>query len=217
LLKLDLTAFCSELFATQELIPRARVIARAVAESIAGSSVNIYTAGSLAGEDVWIPRAWSGEQTVRGSSVSTGSGTMAELAARRESLLFSGNDLSREDYAHLDIRRTLRSLAYVPLLSGDDLVGVAEILCFENELTAEEITALQTPAKIAASALSAAHRYETERYDSLASISRLTQLYDLEKSFSSTLEMDELLPIISDKFREVMECSAINLWLLRGG
>lgn len=216
LLKLDLTAFCSELFATQELIPRARVIARAVSESIGGCSVNIYTAGSLAGEDVWIPRAWSGEQTVRGSSVSTGSGTMAELAAGRETLLFSDSDLSREDYAHLDIRRTLRSLAYVPLLSGDDLVGVAEILCFENKLTAEEITGLQAPARIAASALSAAHRYEGERNDSLASVNRLTQLYDLEKSFSSTLEMDELLPIISDKFREVMECSAINLWLLRG-
>jgi len=216
LLKLDLTAFCSELFAAQELIPRARVIARAVAESIAGSSVNIYTAGSLAGEDVWIPRAWSGEQAVRGSSVPGGAGTLAELAARRETLLFSGSDLSREDYAHLDIRRTLRSLAYMPLLSGADLVGVVEILCFENELTAEETTALQEPAKIAALALSAAHRYENERNDSLASVSRLTQLYDLEKSFSSTLEMDELLPIISHKFREVMECSAINLWLLRG-
>jgi RND family efflux transporter MFP subunit len=215
-LKLDLTAFCSELFAAQELIPRARVIARAVAESIAGCSVNIYTAGSLAGEDVWIPRAWSGEQTVRGSSVPVSAGSLAELAAGRETLLFSGSDLSREDYAHLDIRRTLRSLAYLPLLRGSDLVGVVEILCFENELTAEEIAALEAPAKIAASALRAAHRYESERNDSLASVSRLTQLYDLEKSFSSTLEMEELLPIISDKFREVMECSAINLWLLRG-
>jgi GAF domain-containing protein len=216
LLKLDLTAFCSELFAAQELIPRARALARAVSESIAGSSVNIYTAGSLAGEDVWIPRAWSGEQTVRGSSVPVSAGTLAGLAAGREALLFSGSDLSREDYAHLDIRRTLHSLAYVPLLSGADLMGVVEILCFENELTAEEITGLQAPARIAASALNAAHRYESERNDSLASVSRLMQLYDLEKSFSSTLEMDELLPIISDKFREVMECSAINLWLLRG-
>jgi RND family efflux transporter MFP subunit len=28
--------------------------------------------------------------------------------------------------------------------------------------------------------------------------------------------MDELLPIIAEKFREVMECAAVNLWLLRG-
>jgi RND family efflux transporter MFP subunit len=215
-LKLDLTAFSCELLTAQELIPRARIIARAAAESIPGSSVNIYTAGSLAGKEVWIPRAWSGEQTVRGSSVPIGIGTLAELAARREPLVFSGGDLSREDYAHLDIRRTLRSLAYLPLLSGADLVGVVEILCFENELAAAELAELQEPVNISAFALSAAYRYESERNDSLASVSRLTQLYDLEKSFSSTLEMDELLPIIGDKFREVMECAAVNVWLLRG-
>jgi RND family efflux transporter MFP subunit len=209
-------AFSCELLTAQELIPRARIIARAVAQSIAGSSVNVYSAGSLAGEDVWIPRAWTGEHTVRGSSVPIGAGTLAELADRREPLVFSGADLSREDYAHLDIRRTLRSLAYLPLVSGEDLVGVVEILCFESELKDREIAALHEPANVAAFALHAAHRYESERNDSLASVSRLTQLYDLEKSFSSTLEMDELLPIISDKFREVMECSAINLWLLRG-
>src|ERR1700739_65570 len=28
--------------------------------------------------------------------------------------------------------------------------------------------------------------------------------------------LDELLPIIGEKFREIMECSAVNLWLLRG-
>src|SRR4029077_15552186 len=149
-----------------------RMIARAIAEAIPGSSLNIYTPGSVAGEDVWIPRAWTGEQTVRGSSVPMGTGTLAELAARQEPLVFSGSDLSREDYAHLDIRRTLRSLAYLPLLSGADLVGVGEILCFDNELTVEEIAALEAPAKIAASALSAAHRYESERNDSLASVSR---------------------------------------------
>src|ERR1700739_4927676 len=133
-----------------------------------------------------------------------------------EPLVFSGGDFSREDYAHLDIRRTLRSLAYLPPLSGADLVGVVEILCFEKELSAAELAELQELTRIAAFALSAAYRYESERNDSLASVSRLTQLYDLEKSFSSTLEMEELLPIIGDKFREVMECAAVNLWLLRG-
>jgi RND family efflux transporter MFP subunit len=215
-LKLDLTAFSCELLGAQELIPRARIIARVVAQSVAGSSVNIYTAGTLAGAEVWIPRAWSGEQTVRGSSVPINSGTLAELAARQEPVIFSDSHLSREDYAHLDIRRTLRSLAYLPLVCGAGLVGVVEILCFENEITDAEIAELHEAANVAAFALNAAHRYESERNDSLASISRLTQLYDLEKSFSSTLEMDELLPIIGDKFREVMECSAINLWLLRG-
>ena len=51
--------------------------------------------------------------------------------------------------------------------------------------------------------------------DTLASINRVTQLYDMEKIFSSTLEMDELLPIIGSKIREVMECQAVNIWLLQ--
>jgi GAF domain-containing protein/multidrug efflux pump subunit AcrA (membrane-fusion protein) len=214
-LKIDLTAFSSELLATQELIPRARSVARAFAESSPGCAVNVYTAGSVHGAEVWIPRAWSGEQTVRGA-IGAEVGTLAQMAASREPLLHAGSDLSREDYAHLDIRRTLRSLAYLPLASGGDLVGAVEVLSFELPLSAEELHELEDFSQIAATALATAHRYESERNDSLASISRLTQLYDLEKSFSSTLEMDELAPIIGEKFREVMECSAINLWLLRG-
>ncbi len=214
-MKIDLTAFSSELLATLELIPRARSVARAVAESSPGCSVNVYTSGSVDGAEVWIPRAWSGEQTVRGA-IGAEVGTLAQMAASREPLLHAGSDLSREDYAHLDIRRTLRSLAYLPLTSGGGLVGAVEVLSFELPLSAEELHELEDFSQIAATALATAHRYESERNDSLASISRLTQLYDLEKSFSSTLEMDELGPIIGEKFREVMECSAINLWLLRG-
>src|SRR4030095_785629 len=97
------------------------------------------------------------------------------------------------------------------------VTGAIEILSFDEELSGESLEALRPLAELSASALKAAQAYETERNDSLASVTRLTQLYDLERSFSSTLEMDELLPIIGAKFLEVMECAAINLWLLRGG
>jgi RND family efflux transporter MFP subunit len=214
-LKIELTAIFSDLLAAQELIPRARSIARALGAFVPGQSVNVYTLSSHDGETTWTPRAWSGEQTVHGKSVAN-TGTLAEVGIERAALLFAGNDLSREDYGHLDIRRTLRSLAYLPLENADELVGLVEILGFDAEMTAEELQGLESFAQIAATALATAQRYENERNDSLQSISRLTQLYDLEKSFSSTLEMDELLPIIGEKFREVMECSAVNLWLLRG-
>src|ERR1700675_4892713 len=48
----------------------------------------------------------------------------------------------------------------------------------------------------------------------MTSITRLTQLYDLEKVFSSTLEMDELLPLIGTKLSEILECKAVNIWLM---
>jgi RND family efflux transporter MFP subunit len=215
-LKIDLIAFSANLLATQEVIPRARIVARVLGESLGASAVNVYTAAPLNGDEVWMPRASHGEQSVRSGGVSKREGILARLAAREEPLLFAGAELSREDYAHLDVRRTLRSLSYLPLQAKGALIGVVEILSFESDFTVADIHELGPLSRIAAAALTAAQRYEEERNDSLISVSRLTQLYDLEKTFSSTLEMDELLPLIGEKFREVMECTAINVWLLRG-
>jgi RND family efflux transporter MFP subunit len=147
-------------------------------------------------------------------SVPADTGTLGEMKARQKPLLFSGKELQRETYAHLDIRRTLLSLAYLPLVKDGALVGAIEILSFDQEISQDHLRSLNPVAESAAAALVAAQIYENERHDALTSISRLTQLYDLEKVFASTLEMDELLPIIGSKFREVIECEAINLWLL---
>jgi RND family efflux transporter MFP subunit len=215
-LNIDLTSFSADLLAAHEIIPRARVIANALSQSIPGSAVNVYIAGSHDDEEAWLPRAWSGEQSVRAPAVSQAEGTLGALATRRSPLVFSCAQISREQYAHLDVRRTLRSLAYLPLESKGNLIGAIEILSFDADLNPETLRPLQPLVTISGSALATAQTYEAERNDSLASVSRLTQLYDLEKTFSSTLEMDELLPIISAKFREVMECQAVNLWLLRG-
>jgi RND family efflux transporter MFP subunit len=90
------------------------------------------------------------------------------------------------------------------------------VLSFENEADGTVIAALEPVADVAASALANAVSYEEERNNALASINRMTQLYDLEKVFSSTLELDQLLPIIGSKFREILECQAVNIWMLQG-
>jgi len=205
-----------ELLSAQELAPRARRISQAVAEALSGTFVNVYMTGTFEGQEAWIVRASAGGESVMAGHAPIGEGGLGELKAQQVALLFSGAQLSREDYAHLDVRRTLRSLAYLPLAQNGSLLGALEILSFDAILTADQLQELQPLAEVGAAALAAAQHYETERNDSLASVTRLTQLYDLERSFSSTLEMDELLPIIGSKFREVMECAAINLWLLRG-
>ncbi|HKF25407.1 MAG TPA: efflux RND transporter periplasmic adaptor subunit, partial [Candidatus Acidoferrum sp.] len=215
-LKIDLNSLAIELLAAPELVPRARRIARAVGEALPGTFVNVYTAGKFAGEDAWILRASAGGESVGTGHIPLHEGTLGELDAEHVVVFFGGADLSREDYAHLDIRRTLYSLAYVVLQSDGMVTGAIEILSFDAELPRESLDEAGPLAEISSGALNAARSYEAERNDSLVSVSRLTQLYDLERSFSSTLEMDELLPIIGSKFLEVMECSAINLWLLRG-
>ncbi len=122
--------------------------------------------------------------------------------------------LQREDYPHIDARRTVRSINYVPLIHGDELVGAVEVLCFGAEAKPAALEILAEISEPVAASLVSARQYETERHDTLSSITRLTQLYDLEKVFSSTLEMQELLPLVTTKFQEILNCEAVNIWLL---
>ncbi|MFY9688844.1 MAG: GAF domain-containing protein, partial [Candidatus Acidiferrales bacterium] len=126
----------------------------------------------------------------------------------------SGAALKREDYPHIDVRRTLRSLCYIPLMKDETLVGALEILSFDDQLAEESVEALRPAAQLGAVALASAQSYEEERHGTLTSISRITQMYDLEKVFSSTLEMEELLPLIGSKFLEILGAEAVNIWLL---
>jgi RND family efflux transporter MFP subunit len=214
-LRVDLSEFSAQLLAAQELSARARIIARSIADALSDTTVNVYVLTTQQTNEVWVPRATMGEPGVRATIVAVDSGTLGELKTGLGPLLFSGASLSREHYAHIDIRKTLLSIAYLPLIEDKVVVGAIEILSFQNELGDKELSDLMDVASVAAAALAAARRYETERNEALTSVTRLSQLYDLEKVFSSTLEMDELLPIIGSKFREVMECQAINLWLLQ--
>jgi RND family efflux transporter MFP subunit len=222
-LKIDIGEVAVRLLADQGLSSRARTAARSIAEFHPGTAVNIYTLAATPVETseneepsfVWRPAATAGEVSVHTGAIPADSGTLGELYSERGALVFSGPDVPREQYSHLDIRRTVLTLAYLPMFKGEELFGGIEILSFDQELAGEEIAELGPLAEVTAAALAAAQGYEVERDDTLGSINRLTQLYDMEKVFSSTLEMSELLPIIGSKLREVLECQAVNIWLLQ--
>jgi RND family efflux transporter MFP subunit len=102
----------------------------------------------------------------------------------------------------------------MPLVHNENLLGALEIFAFDEELSPEAVDALLPACAVAAAAIESAQAFEKERNETLSSITRLTQLYDLEKVFSSTLEMSELLPLMAGKFLEILECEGINIWLL---
>ena len=211
----DIAAFSAQLFEHREVFPRARVIAETITNVLPETAANIYFLGVVDGSQVWISQASAGGVTIPDSTVAADHGTLGILAAKPELLVFSEKELVREQYAHLNVRRTLRFLAYVPLKNRNELLGAIEVLGFEGQITVSNLATLQPMAEVAANALADAIAYEQERNSALASITRITQLYDLEKVFSSTLELDQLLPIIGTKFKEVLECQAVNVWLLQ--
>jgi len=211
---LPIVELSARLLQTQELGPRARITAQVVAEVLPGSAVNVYvTSGSPDGE-VWTWLASIGDVAVPEPNIPLQTGTLGILSRELKDIQFEGSTLIREEFAHLHVRRTLQSLSYLPLIQEGVLVGAIEILSFDDSLGEGHLDPLRAVAEVASSALFAAQTYRDERDNTLTSITRLTQLYDIEQVFSSTLEMDQLLPIIGSKVREMLECEAVNVWLL---
>ena len=204
--------FAATLLSRQEAGPRARVIAEQIAQLLPDTAVVVYVIEDQE-SPTWIPKATAGEITVAGA-IEFQAGTLGLVAENKSLALFEGGDLQREQYAHLDIRRTVHSLAYVPLLADETLVGAVEVINYEQSFPETMLEALQEIAELASPAIAAALSYESERNISLHSISRVTQMYDLEKVFNSTLEMEELLETIAKKFQEVMNVQGVNLWMV---
>jgi RND family efflux transporter MFP subunit len=208
-----MTEFAAALLARPEVVPRAQVTAEQVAQLLPGIAVVVYTIEDL-DNPAWTCKAIAGDIEV-GGTIEFSAGTLGAVAENKTLVVFEAADLQREEYAHLDIRRTVSALAYVPLLVNEDLLGVIELVSCELPFPEAMLEALQEIAGVASPAIAAARSYETERNASLHSISRVTQMYDLERVFNSTLEMDELLEIVVKKFQEVMGVQAVNLWMVR--
>jgi RND family efflux transporter MFP subunit len=211
----DIAAIAVRLLESRDIGPRARTIARSLAALLPGSAVNVYMVSDSGVGPVWTVQASVGD-AAPDETVPLNAGVLGDLVASSEPYLFAGETLIREQYAHLNVRRTLLSLIYLPLAVNDALTGAIEILSFDELLAETHLNVLQGVAELAGTALNAAQQYEVERHNSLTSISRLTHFYDIEKVFSSTLEMDQLLPIIASKIGETLECRAVNVWMVQG-
>jgi GAF domain-containing protein len=207
--------FFKELFEAQEVASRARLVATFASGLTPDCAASVYTIAADADGTYWVARAITGDATIHEQAIPSDSGLLGDLFdGAAAPITKSAPQLQREDYPHIDARRTVRSISYIPLIHGEDLVGAVEVLCFGGEATAATIKTLANISEPVAAALVSAQQYETERHDTLSSITRLTQLYDLEKVFSSTLEMQELLPLVTTKFQEILNCEAVNIWLL---
>ena len=207
--------FLSSLLQEHEVQPRASLLAQQVTETLPGAAAVVYLLEEHEQTAVWSAKAVAGDLRVEDEVIPAASGTLGRLFKEPQPLLLSGPKLVREDYAHLHTRRTLLSLAYVPIIASENLIGAVEVANFAEIINQADLAGLIELIDYAASAFSSATQYEDERNSRLETISRLTQLYDVEKVFNATLEMNELYPIITAKVREILEVQAVNLWLVK--
>ncbi|MEI9979040.1 MAG: efflux RND transporter periplasmic adaptor subunit [Edaphobacter sp.] len=200
------TSFLAQL----ESGPRARALALAISDLLPSSAVLVY----LVEDEAWKVRAVVGEASVGRGAIPLDSGTLGALASERAALQFAASELTREDYGHLDIRQSLTALTYVPVLLEDKLLGCVEMVSVAETPDEDTLELIGRMADCAAVAFGAAQRYQAERGAGLSSVLRLTQLYDIEKIFNATLEMQELFPIICSKVQDLLQATAVNLWMV---
>jgi RND family efflux transporter MFP subunit len=206
------STFVQLLLREREIGARALLIVQQAAELLPGTCVVLYLeAGEEHGR--WSPKAMLGELRLDEAEIAN-SPTFAAIVEQRTPMLTHGSDLAREDYPHLQLRRTLKSLAYLPVFYEETMLAILEIIALEEQITEAQLATLGELLACAGPALASAIAYEDERNSNLESISRLTQFYDLEKVFGSTLEMETLLPIITAKLRELLSVQAVNLWMV---
>ncbi|HUQ50213.1 MAG TPA: GAF domain-containing protein [Terriglobales bacterium] len=209
-------SFAAGLLQEREVIPRARIAARAFAEHLPGCAIILYTSTDIHSKVMWVAKAIVGEITMQERTVDPEIGTLGIVMLEKEPMVFSGAGLRREEFAHLNIRRTLSALAYVPILHKERLLGVVEIVSYDRVLEVSDLDQVMGLMPFVSTAIAAAISYEDERNSDMESISRLTQLYDLERVFNSTIQMNQLLPIITQKVQEITRVQACNLWMVQG-
>jgi RND family efflux transporter MFP subunit len=205
------------LLASPEVAARATLLADAVRRALPDSACALYSLRSSAEGASWTALGVSDEISVVDSSIAADATPFAPLLESPRPLVYSAGQLAREDYAHIHVVRTIRSIGYLPLLREQELIGTFEIISFGDPLTEVTLQSIEGLAELAVAALGSAEQYEEQRQNLLDSIHRLTQLYDLEKSLNETLDFEPLLELIPVKVAAMLPCQAIHLWMFDGG
>jgi RND family efflux transporter MFP subunit len=205
------------LLASPEVSTRAALLADAMRTALPGSACALYALRTTAEGAFFIALGVSDEISVEESAIPADGPLFAPLMQTPRPMVYSDGELAREDYAHIQVVRTIRSIGYLPLLREERLVGTFEIVNFTGPLTETGLQSLEGLAELAVAAVGSAEQFEEQRQNLLDSIHRLTQLYDLEKSLNETLDFEPLLELIPVKVAAMLPCQAIHLWMFEGG
>ncbi len=203
----------AQLLAASSSNARAKVLAAAVVDLVPDSACLVYCFDPQLGEAGWKAAARAGDVSVASTAKLSESSVFGAILADPSLVIFSGAELQREEYGHLQVSRPIASIAYYPLVWEEQVSGAIEVIAFSSELSLEELEALDPLVEVATPALMAAYASEREKENLLDSVHRMTQLYDLEKSLNATLDLDRLSSLVPRKVMPMLQCQAVHLWL----
>ncbi len=147
-------------------------------------------------------------------------GLLTEIYESAVTRRLGGKEVADDGFEHLDdaSRARVKSALFASLPGAQSAEGVVEVLNKRSgEFTDEDAHFLEEASRLAGTALTNLDAIEGERHAQLSTLERLTALYDLGRTFTSTLELGELLPIVAGKIRDILTAGACNLWLADAG
>jgi RND family efflux transporter MFP subunit len=207
-----LDEFAYALLGEGEVQPRAQIVAQEIAQVFDSAAVVVYV---LDQDARCAARAHAGDIKRPRKPIVPKGNTFEHALKHRTASIFPSDRVARDKYQHLDVRRHVTSLAYIPLTLEEVVVGVVEIICYDTMIEAPALAALRPMTELAAMALATAIANESSRDEQFQTITRFSQLYDLERTFNSTLQMEALLPLITSKVQEALEVEAVHLWMVQ--
>jgi RND family efflux transporter MFP subunit len=181
-------------------------------EPDAGEEAEEESGPALSCRATWLA---PGERFDLAEGVTTG--LVAEVLGDGETRQFSSGEDDTDPLTHLaeTSRERVKSALYAALPGPEGALGVVEILNpRRGEFKPDEVSFIEEACRITGLALENRLAREKELHDQLATVERLTSLYDISRIFNSTLELEELLPVVAEKIRDILSAEACNLWLV---
>ncbi len=180
---------------------------------------------------VWLRQERSGELLCRSRWFEAGmrlefapgqanEGILIEMLAKSRARRLDEEEIEPEMFPHVaqEDRERVATALYAPIPTSKDVAGVLEVLNKRTgEFTADDAGFVEEAGRLAGRVLDALRAAEQEKWSSLETIERLTALYDLASTFTSTLEIEDLLPIMAEKIRGNLDARACNFWLMDSG
>ncbi len=158
------------------------------------------------------------EKGIKTRTVSVGSDFLGEVFRSGKPLLLK-LDMLKQPNKHIQFPKEVvpYSGLCVPVKGKPELQGVLELINKSDPLqsfTEEDIDFISKGLDLVSVAAGNMKSYEEQSRNQLNAITRLTLLYDIGQIFNSTLELDKLLPIISEKIRDILDAETCTIWFL---
>lgn len=155
-------------------------------------------------------------QTIKVRNVSPGADFLGESYRTGKPVIVKGEALQLPNkHLQLSTDGDVSSILVFPLRGKGETDTVFEFINHsvkDKTFSAEDIDLVSQCADLHVIAIRNWKTREDQTQSQLHAITRLTLLYDISQIFHSTLELNELLTIITEKIREIHEAETCTIW-----